>query len=98
MSENYTPTTEDVRMMYIAYADLKDPALTAEFARWIIAHDAEVRNAALEEAAVIVDNLIVASQKRLDGSDYPDSRHGEYLDGVLTGEEIAARTIRAAKA
>ena len=56
MSE-YTPTTDDVREVY-AWADgypyegAVDPRLEARFDRWLTAHEAETRTAALEEAAL----------------------------------------------
>ena len=55
---NYTLTTEDVREAYAngVWNDgvgRSGPEVDTEFDRWLVAHDAAIRNAALEEAAVI---------------------------------------------
>ena len=54
MSDEWTPTTEDIRTSW--YDDWFPSLSYAAFDRWLAAHDAEIRNAALEEAAVIVRN------------------------------------------
>ena len=57
MSDEYTPATSDVRDQFAAYEDprkklLYDYPTEAEaFDRWLAAHDAATRTAALEEAA-----------------------------------------------
>ena len=57
---NYTLTTEDVREAY-ANGVWNDgvgrygPEVDTEFQRWLVAHDATIRNSALEEAALIAE-------------------------------------------
>ena len=57
---SYTLTTEDVREAY-ANGVWNDgvgragPEVDTEFQRWLVAHDAATRNAALEEAAAIAE-------------------------------------------
>jgi len=46
MSDEYTPTTEDVQDIYGTH-----PTHVEEFYRWLNAHDAEVAAKALEDAA-----------------------------------------------
>ena len=58
MSDERTRTTKEVRdgYAYDSYSGDVDPYYELRFDRWLAAHDAEIRNAALEEAAVIVRN------------------------------------------
>jgi len=74
MSE-YTPTTNDMREFYQGqlvkvdddvYEFADEEKSNAEFDRWLAAHNAKVRNAALEEAAVIADDRL-----------HPDDPHCE---------------------
>jgi hypothetical protein len=51
MSE-YTPTTAQIKEKYVEDTIPIDIA-EVEFDRWLAAHDTEVRNATLEEAALI---------------------------------------------
>lgn len=53
MSE-YTPTAEQVRERYVYDEWVDDEARGPEFDRWLAAHDAEVRAAALHEAAEFI--------------------------------------------
>ena len=60
MSDEYTPTTKQVRHDY-AYnwnTESVDADFVARFDRWLAAHDAAARTAALEEAAVIAEKTI----------------------------------------
>lgn len=50
---NYTPTTDDVRRAYTSSED-GEPEW---FDRWIAEHDAEVRSAALADAATAIATL-----------------------------------------
>lgn len=52
MPDDYTPTTETVRTRYQVGA-MNYIGCGAEFDRWLAAHDAETRRAALDEAAAI---------------------------------------------
>jgi hypothetical protein len=60
----YTPTTEQVREAYShdAEAEYRDPITNhaaqnrRAFNRWLSVHDAEVRAAALEEAATVAES------------------------------------------
>lgn len=54
MSTGYTPETHEIRGAYCA--TYYDEIAAGEFDRWLLTHDAEIRTAALEEAAVIVRN------------------------------------------
>ena len=59
MSDEYTPTTEKVRNDY-AYdwnGGFVDARYELQFDRWLAAHDAATRTAALEEAAEIADGI-----------------------------------------
>ena len=62
MSDEYTPTTDYVRGSYVRWSGADDTCaegpLEREFNRWLTAHDAEVRTAALEEAAGIAEKMI----------------------------------------
>ena len=81
MSEDYTPTTGAIRSGYAYYApdrDVVEMALT--FDRWLTAHDAEIRTAALEEAADEVTNIL----RRAYGANTVEQRyfrnwHAEWL-------------------
>ena len=82
-----TPTTEQVRQGYAWDTSPGNPADSrVAFDRWLTAHDAEVRTAALEEAAVIADHAQTSAVK-----------FG--FDGLAeaTVAEIIAERIRAAK-
>ena len=92
MSDEYTPTTEDIRSSYrisdndkVTHPGLAwDRIITAEgLDRWLTAHDAATRTAALEEAAVIVENCLLI----------PDSETEAYNEAVA--DVISA--LRAAK-
>ena len=58
MSEttNRMPTTDDVRYAYIeSAAEWYEQEAAEAFDRWLAAHDAEIRAAALEEAATLLE-------------------------------------------
>ena len=54
MSDERTRTTKEVRdgYAYDSYSGDVDPYYELRFDRWLTAHDAEIRTAALEEAAL----------------------------------------------
>ena len=56
MSDERTATTKEVRdgYAYDGYSEDIDPYYELRFDRWLAAHDAEIRTATLDEAAVIV--------------------------------------------
>ena len=43
MSDEYTPSTEDVRIAYICGGSYRHPGRGEYFDRWLAAHDAEIR-------------------------------------------------------
>ena len=59
MSDERTRTTKEVRdgYAYDGYSEDIDPYYELRFDRWLTAHDAEIRTAALEEAAGIADSF-----------------------------------------
>ena len=59
MSDERTRTTKEVRdgYAYDGYSGDVDPYYELRFDRWLAAHDAEIRDAALEEAATIANRL-----------------------------------------
>ena len=60
MSDERTRTTKEVRdgYAYDSYSGDVDPYYELRFDRWLAAHDAEMRNAALEEAAGIARDFL----------------------------------------
>ena len=50
MSDEYTPTTKEVRTIYGDHPDA-DTESEADFDRWLAKHDAEVKAETLQEAA-----------------------------------------------
>ena len=91
MSDERTRTTKEVRdgYAYDHYSEYPDPYYELRFDRWLAAHDAEIRTAALEEAAVIADRRRPEIGSHINGSPY---RSGKYDAAVLV-----AVAIRAAK-
>ena len=84
MSE-FTPTTEHVRDIYAAGPWSRVADRNAAFDRWLTAHDAAIRDAALEEGAVI------AETRDKGYAQHPD-------DGIVKrSQESIAYMIRAAK-
>lgn len=57
----FTPSTKDVRGVWTSFG-LEGPS----FDRWLVAHDVEVRRAALEEAARAVVSLNAEETPRLE--------------------------------
>ncbi len=86
MSNDYTPTTEQVQIMFVGrhekfYGPL-EKMRRGQFDRWLAAHDAEVAAKALEEAARNVQ-------------DYADSiDEFETIDDVYTSLSLIAAEIR----
>ena len=56
MSDDYTPDTDEVRESFYVHAYSRDMEhlRAAAFDRWLTAHDADIRTAALEEAATLL--------------------------------------------
>ena len=95
MSDKYTKMLEDIRSSYppsnfdrVTYPGLAwDRIITIEgFDRWLSAHDAETRIAALEEAAVIAEAL-----------DFGPAAPFSLASAHKWGAKQAAERIRAAK-
>ena len=84
----FTPTIDEVRFRYAEFpyvSQIEDePGDPAEFDRWLSAHDAATRTAALEEAAVIAMRMFF-------GGDRIGRLHS-------WGAQQAALAIRSAKA
>lgn len=100
---DYTPTTDEVRMAYgdARCVDPDDPAHSAGcpqdagFLRWLAAHDAGV----MERAAVIADEYAAEARVQRDTeTDYPESRYGFQVHGLMHGaQDVAIRIRRAAR-
>ena len=76
---DYTPGTNTVRLIYIDYALTGAINRSAEFDRWLIAHDAEIRDVALEEASVIARITLAMT----------------WLDPLTTPSRVAAAIVAA---
>ena len=55
---DYTPTTEDIRDVYMGWVPYSQQRGMEEFYRWLAAHDAEVRADEREKAAQRIDELL----------------------------------------
>ena len=89
MSDERTRTTKEVRdgYAYDGYSGDVDPYYGLRFDRWLTAHDAEIRTAALEEAAVIADSFGMVSKRNLE----------PYWEGWDDSTDRVSQAIRAAK-
>jgi hypothetical protein len=82
-----TPTTESVRNAYgwsghDNYAESNRDESKACFDRWLAAHDAEIRTAALEEAAVITEH-------HWDKFYFPNKRHdASQIAAAIRAEKV----------
>lgn len=95
MTNEYTPTTEEVRDGFATeqLAAWRDGRLLAEFDRWLAAHDAGVRATALEEAAQIAE----AYQREAAKSAEKDKDAGAYrLSDLAFGRSVGAERVAAA--
>ena len=87
MSDDYTPTTDHVREVFSSRPGCSYPKQQVMFNRWLAAHDAEIRTAALEEAAGIAENRRPEIGANVLETPY---RSGLYYGGTRTAEAIRA--------
>ena len=95
MSE-YTPSTDEIRLAYALSRDNRSSradqrntdlwdeicdAAFSNFSRWLAAHDAATRTAALEEAAVIAEEARTSAALQLRETDFPDSHYSQWVSG-----------------
>ena len=89
MSDEYTPTMDDMRTAYKAGGGYRWPERGEQFDRAMAAHDRELR----EQIARGIEQYCLGpdSGRRFDGRDAPDAAEREAFD---EGLQLAARIAR----
>ena len=98
MSNEYTPTTEQVRDGYATtiYGDDsvqfdRYAAGRVEFDRWLKDHDKTIQNAALEEARTAIIDLHGDEWHNENSADYAYRRAIKAIDRLLSEQEQGAK-------
>ena len=99
MNDERTRTTKEVRdgYAYDGYSEDVDPYYGLRFDRWLTAHDADIRTAALEEAAEIAEEARASAAMQLRETDFPDSQYSQWVSGKCDMAAAIEITIRAAQ-